>query len=102
MKPWEETWEADEDMPDVRNGDALVLRALGDGSEDRAKLAAAAPEMARLLLKHQWDTNNVCPECRGARVDDDDEQPLPGGYGHAKDCGLVSVLRKANVLGLPT
>lgn len=55
--------------------------------EARAKLAAAAPEMARLLLELEYvdgETWAFCPSC-GSR----DE--------HASDCKLMAALRKAGV-----
>lgn len=56
MKAWEETWTVDpHDETRVREpGGWMVLEAFGvqvdAASVDRARLAARAPEMARLLL----------------------------------------------------
>lgn len=105
MKPWEETWRwnglhpLDVFGPD--GGDLLfegaVIRNDSDGPE-RAKLAAAAPEMARLLLELEWAdprnhwsddgaNSNGCCVCGEYKKD-----------GHKPDCALVAVLRKAGVL----
>jgi hypothetical protein len=108
-KSWEETWEA-EKCCDANECCATYLSDDGteigrfSGIDDkpfhtaRAKLAAAAPEMARLLLELQnvsypAETYNIdgCPVCRG-RVDDGQH------VHHEPDCRLVAVLRKAGVL----
>lgn len=97
MKPWEETWEAEhEDSLDyiTRGPDGFI--AGFDDQKERATLAAAAPEMARVLLALEWKgaelgddcTYAVCPSCGAYK----------GEVGHAPDCGLVAVLRKAGVV----
>lgn len=68
MKPWEETWQVV--GGDVVTSDgACVFERNCTGRDARAKLAAAAPAMARLLLELQsggevegW---YACPACRG-------------------------------------
>lgn len=102
MKVWEETWEADEDR--VWDPKERVTIAFGPMAEDAAKLCAAAPEMARLLLKLEWrgayqvgigdGCDSCCPDC---------EMPAPilvheKSHLHAPDCELAAVLRKAGVL----
>lgn len=101
--PIDETWEARGDLLDfpenasVRFSDFSVrfvdvpfettARAIA-----RAKLAAQAPAMARLLLKHQWastveDGPMVCPECSSGPIE-----------RHSEDCEIARVLRDAGVL----
>ena len=83
-KVWEETWEPDEVEPD---------------QAERAKLAAAAPEMARLLLELQhhpagYEYEPECPVCGMAEKCDRKSWPT----AHVADCRLLAVLRKAGVL----
>jgi hypothetical protein len=105
MKPHEETWnwivgtvyEADVSSP-------VPLATFG--SSERAQLAAAAPEMARLLLGLAANWHHDRPP----------EVPAPVGYfrcesceseivrpgsaeKHMDNCELVAVLVKAGVLG---
>ena len=68
--------------------------------EARARLAAQAPAMARLLLAMQWSAKGdglyerpICPVCGGAK-----DAPQKGAAGHAPDCELVAVLRAAGVM----
>lgn len=62
----------------------------------RAKLAAAAPEMARALLAIEWEGNIQdeagCPEC-GALV----RTTMRPGKVHLDDCSIDAALRKAGV-----
>lgn len=92
MKAHEETW--------VRAGTVVVIGAgpitlLGadfdiekgepvDAAIARAKLAAAAPAMARLLLK--MSKYGVCPAC------------CRGGNEHWPKCTIVEALRASGVL----
>lgn len=107
MKPHEETWEALAFSVECKNSlGQNVAWARFDfdpatiwESEARAKLAAQAPAMARLLLEllkgvsgqmeSEW-----CPVCYAG---------IPGmgkleRKGHKPDCALVSVLRDAGVI----
>ncbi len=91
MKPWEETWRQSEAYPeDVfgREGGDILFEGVECSdqahSHARAQLAAAAPEMARLLLELEWD-HAECNICGGT-------------HEHESDCRLVAVLRKAGVL----
>lgn len=94
-KPLDETW---------RVG-SKVGRTLyrGDGPDDiiglldtreAAKLAAAAPELARALIEAEWsarvgrDNDAACPSC--------EEWECTGGR-HAEDCLLDAALRKAGL-----
>lgn len=118
-KPWEEDWYPLEDTAgeldvyrdlDAEGSRTRVLASDNARPEDkaRAKLAAAAPEMARLLLEVQWtptgyDHEPCCPICSMSmprRPEDRDEARFP--HGHAKDCTLLAVLKKAGVLGSRT
>jgi hypothetical protein len=93
-KPWLETWTVEDetiyfDHPNragAFHGDA----SHEDEDRARAKLAAAAPEMARLLLKLEivGDGAGYCPACHVLRPD------LP----HKDSCEWVTVLTKAGVL----
>jgi hypothetical protein len=103
MKPWEETWMAAEDYDSVHiegdNEDRLDMRAGRPDSMARCRLAAAAPEMARLLLDEM--ESRTCNWC-GQKVDRT-EPTGDGGFRsrpevHARSCELVGVLRKAGVL----
>jgi hypothetical protein len=79
--------EEDEDLP-------LIARSFeqrsGDMQIPRMDLAAAAPDMARVLLAIEWsDTANEpdgCPSCGE-----------PKHIGHDVDCALDAALRKAGV-----
>lgn len=98
MKPWEETWAQGDDpqtdgvaiCPEYRDGemtcalDWFDARRGGTGEpEARARLAAAAPEMARLLL----DLQDIDSDFTTSRIDPGDQQRIR------------EVLRKA---GVPT
>ncbi len=77
--------------------------------EARARLAACAPEMARLLLEAEFaDTNDDsyewhhCPFCYGKRgVDKDGNQTegLVGGayHPHKPDCRWLALMKKAGL-----
>lgn len=79
------------------------LRAIGQpGFEDaraRARLAAAAPAMARLLLSLEWPEPShdsqptVCHFCRREHPDMDE----PGPDAHTPDCQWLAVMRAAGV-----
>ncbi len=127
MKAHEETWELTEDWVDddgkrhtndVINGSSTEVFLSASDSYDRLRLAAAAPEMARLLLELQWagdeggyDGRPCCPCCYAlppekvhrpsVRIDaytrtEARDEILYGK--HSDDCRLVAVLRKAGVL----
>jgi hypothetical protein len=95
MKPWEETWgfAATGCHDGSHRGDDLTYCvAFGHGDEEvaRARLAAAAPDMARLLLALEVvgdDGPGFCPACGRLRPDEP----------HKDDCRWVAVLRKAGV-----
>lgn len=125
MKVWEETWDecdgvvsieqkherdfalAGIELPDRFDweqgsnvgafGDMGGASPFNPSADDvaRARLAAAAPEMARVLLSLEWRAADeralmCCESCGGVREVD-------GGKGHVADCALVAVLRKAGV-----
>jgi hypothetical protein len=107
MKPWEEEWRVrnsigGEDCVYSETSREYVLEtytAVGTPGYERyaecARLAAAAPEMARLLLEKQWGDRGWCLWCDGI----DPADTTCRGEGHAADCALVAVLRKAGVRG---
>ncbi len=92
-KPHEETWSAN------AKGAAMICNEDGHGQgvfmfdkddRERARLAAQAPAMARLLLEGQWiceERGDLCRHCGKLERE-----------GHADDCELVTVLRAAGVL----
>lgn len=115
-KPWEEDWSY---KREGYSGDATehvvtpgnqahfgwvdgLGGAYGQSSDDadagRARLAAQAPAMARLLLAVEWSASvdlgdelePCCPCCHKMHHN--------GSGTHATDCELVTVLRDAGVL----
>ena len=105
-KPWEETWEATErGRVQLAGGGEILTSSATDGPPDleRAKLAAAAPNMARLLrdLGCQWDgswASWFCRCCERSAEGRTEEDGPPASFPHAENCLLVAVLRKAGVL----
>lgn len=103
MKPWEEDWRL------AREGSRTLLCGKDDypagdfyGPEGdmRIQLAAAAPEMARLLLDVQFTSGydgTDCYWCSGARPFDWDGEN-ESKRGHKDRCPFAAVLRKAGVL----
>jgi hypothetical protein len=91
MRPWEEEWVYDGRRlgvvePGHEHPEVWAYADYGNDPEPRARLASAAPEMARLLLEmHSW----AVPACPGA---------CKGDKAHAADCRFVAVLAKAGVL----
>lgn len=93
MKPWEEKWEL---LGGADSGTIFVDRVSRGAMDDpaRARLASAAPLMARALLAVEWayqvgvDGEGIyfCRWCEGFR----DE-------GHYPDCELDQALRAAGV-----
>jgi hypothetical protein len=101
----EETWEAQRYVVEMK-GDAgrQIGQFIDDADDpdwpscdrDRAQLASVAPEMVRLLLSVEWDVEGfdsrgdssgfVCLFCANG-----------ADHGHAGDCALDAVLRKAGV-----
>lgn len=90
MKPvWEEEWFVE--PPDDELPGYPILNAAGGWScmrEDKAKLASAAPDMARLLLELEWTFGDIaaCPSCI---------RWYPSG--HADDCEWLRAMKKAGV-----
>jgi hypothetical protein len=120
MKTHEETWDERGERIDLceeqKPYGVVAVKMIatfhcteGDCTEAaRAKLAAAAPDMARLLLELQAvDTSDGeyrerCPSCQDKTM-----LPPDGKIGtpydvhpgeHSKDCKLIAVLRKAGVI----
>lgn len=101
MKAHEETWVYDGRWLQVHPpegetyGERWACADYGDAPGPRARLAAAAPEMARLLLEIEFHSQegdeghlpSACPICDGYEY-----------RGHKPDCRLVAVLRKAGVI----
>jgi hypothetical protein len=104
MKAWEETWRQSEAYPgDVfgdGGGDILFEGTTSDNeAHARAKLAAQAPAMARLLLKLQkvvfavgWENVGGCAACH------DGSGWTGDPVEHTPDCELAAVLRAAGVV----
>ena len=126
-RPIDETWTAAEHGVDLIHPDGMTSgilwseqeRDMGRTLEERdahrafdaarARLAAAAPAMARLLVGLEWGADicigydNItalgCPSCGGLQHDpgtraDFDHHTV----GHDPDCALVAVLRAAGVM----
>lgn len=99
MKPWEETWvPTDENVTMLGHaGDQFVVFVSPDeddaNSSARAKLAASAPRMARLLLKLEWgemDGNwSDATYCRACLSRQDE--------GHEPACEWLATMREAGV-----
>lgn len=96
MKPWEEEWEAVQRSHGKWHlhcveGQEEEATFWGDDDAGRCRLAAAAPEMARLLLRYAEgvgpSADGDCPEC--------DE---PVRHRHKAKCALLAVLNKAGVI----
>lgn len=95
MRPLEETWVVDDDIPPVQvlsqSGEEICELPTRDTA--RASMIAAAPDMARVLLDIEWEgINGHCPSCMGSRY-------IPGGERapHRHYCALDASLRKAGV-----
>lgn len=94
-RPWEETWSfADRGMNPAAgarlysdNHDEEWATTWGEESRDRAKLAAQAPAMARLLLSDSMWHHAECVACYGHRHQG----------GHEPDCAIVAVLKAAGI-----
>lgn len=110
-KPWEETWgwqAAHSSMQSgwvttPHGGSVGVFYKPGSSFEDaeaRGRLAAAAPDMARVLLAIEWGVDRAeyggaCPSCDCFNPDGD--APLGYAKGHEPACALDAALRKAGV-----
>lgn len=100
-KPWEETWMVGPNGDDVgmplEHGRVTV--AFGPMAEDDARLAAAAPDLARALLAVEWSGVSGyhrvpgCPSCGSPQ----------SSMKHDKHCELDAALRKAGIIrDIPT
>lgn len=84
---------AEENLDDLRGppGDTPERTDRFARDDARARLASAAPDMARVLLAVEWlGFAEGCPECGASKSD-----PVP--YMHNGDCALDLALRKAGV-----
>lgn len=108
MNPWEETWWLDAEQPQTSGAEVLWNGSVSAGvsvqfgkqcgppgggwweaSEDdidRARLASAAPDMARLLIQI-----NALAKCYFCHADTE-----ATGF-HKTDCRLVAMARKAGI-----
>ena len=105
VMPHEETWYAEKQSlvrkraPKPDSMFAFLEDAVEDGEGGdiaRARLASAAPDMARVLLACEWAWCEgrewkVCPSCSNDEPNDSRRS------GHASDCALDAALRKAGV-----
>jgi hypothetical protein len=116
VKPHEETWRVvdephntwaivgpDSDVPFAATPDRLrsVTGEAPEADRARARLAAQAPAMARLLLDIEALADDWCTVCLGhLKYDGRDlkEGATVAERNHAPDCRLVAVLRAAGVL----
>jgi hypothetical protein len=100
MPIWDEEWRLDGNDVYLGAVGPTLQAGYGDGLDrDRARLAAAAPAMARLLLSLEWPEPShdsqpvVCHFCRREHPDVDE----PGPDAHAPDCRWLAVMRAAGV-----
>ena len=102
MKPWEETWESywDSDYAvTLKRSDGARLGIISAGGPEgvaRAKLAAAAPDLARVLLDLERQGvfhQRQCSSCFQHNPGD----PVPTVVEHRSGCKLDAALRKAGV-----
>ncbi len=100
--PTQETWEArEEDNANLYLGKTWIAGfgfadALHQNDIARARLASAAPEMARVLLALEWTgvAHEELPACIVCGYLPDLPNPEDG---HKPDCALVAALRKAGL-----
>jgi hypothetical protein len=111
MKPHEEEWtvewDADEGQFFIVNANYSVFAVHGHSREnarERARLAAQAPKMARLLKSMEWSGSSsyngsrwpACPVCLNWR--DDLSVRDDAKMKHRPDCALAVSLRDAGVI----
>jgi len=117
---WEETWttghRGEQDVVTTADGEWVARFSPAPGVDPdyeaaRARLAAAAPDMARELLDVEWcGMANIdieydlpaCPSCNGIDPSGSDSQIKKAEselftVGHKTDCALDAALRKAGV-----
>lgn len=110
-KPWEEEW--DDRTHDsikyrlcITGGDAAAqgrvtfaespLGREDEGDSARFRLAAWAPEMARMLLKREWSgAGTTCYECFAFAPRNEEEARRD--HGHAHDCAWLYLMRQAGL-----
>lgn len=73
MKVWEETWTADERgyLRDATGCCIFIGDSMGDGAaipQERAKLAAKAPEMARWIMEMLDEGKSYERQCAGRQL----------------------------------
>lgn len=95
MPIWDEEWRLDGNDVYLGAVGPSLQAGFGDGLDrDRAKLAAAAPAMARLLLELEWAGHDpyaddyACPSC---------EWPQGRTKEHHPECAWLAVMRAAGV-----
>lgn len=115
MKPHKETWTSDGERVELCADEPpfgsvvvkMVARFTCYAPEDctegeRARLAAQAPSMARLLLELAGcETAPYCAKCGalvGLMEHEDADARLRAVRNHMPDCSLVAVLRSAGVV----
>jgi hypothetical protein len=112
VKPWEETWDWGDTYPSLSTEGAPPIDLTNDGRTDSmlrpylievARLAACAPEMARMLLAIEWNgheedsiergrNESTCPMCGALEMGEQ------GSFrAHRPDCAIDALLRKAGV-----
>lgn len=129
-KPWEETWVVQRYVVELADDEGHHIgQFIDDEAEhtnasidrDRARLAAAAPDMARLLLAMQWagctgsppgdGCSAACAECgaeppsttivpphTGINRGDEPLRIVHSDGRHESGCEWARVLRKAGVI----
>lgn len=100
MKPHEETWTTE--TAGAPSAPVLLIFVVGEDGmkrpftgDERMKLAAQAPAMARLLLRLEWAASDetgdlICPSCGSSEH--------ASGAKHEDNCELAKLLRDAGVV----
>lgn len=89
-KSWDETWTASGSTVRNETRDLLESWNFDANAADRARLAAAAPDLVRALLAVEWigpEAHRRCSSCGASDI-----------RGHYDDCALAAALRKAGVI----
>lgn len=99
---WEEEWTADDNVlfnADFADESMAVFDARGAAYPEAAKLASAAPDMARLLLRleNAEAEHAYCRTCYGSGGTLPPQGGFTKGSGHKPDCEWLRVMKKAGV-----
>jgi len=102
VKTLEESWLLKDGDIVTSDGECVIEQSYtgkAPNEAERYQLAAAAPDMARVLIAIEWrypyEHGGVCPACDCFNPDGD--APIGYAKGHEEDCPLDAALRKAGV-----